>query len=314
LKVCSPLWQEDIKAAISALRPDLIFAFRFYLAPFLLPSIGSSLPVWLDVDELESVARLRLANLYASAKHPKEPIARMEVPAYQNLECQQLPLFQRLFAASDLECEAVRARFSEADARVMPNVYPFDLPQKPRQTDDHARLLFVGTFGYFPNKDALQYFVSRVLPKITERSSKPVEVTVVGSGILPTDQSSQFGLKVIGTVPDTTPYYASCDLVIVPLRAGGGTRIKILEAFSHQRAVVSTTVGAEGLAVKDGVELLIADDADVFAEQCLRLIENVDERARLAERGHQFFYRHHSLRVLEERMPYLFGDESAPIG
>src|SRR5262249_47066650 len=150
-----------------------------------------------------------------------------------------------------------------------------------------------------------------VLPRIRARSLVPVELHVIGSGLSEVgDQLSIPGVHLVGPVPETTPYYADCDAAIVPLRAAGGTRIKILEAFSHQRAVVSTRIGAEGLDAVAGVHLCVADDAQDFANQCLHLIRHPDERETLAGRGHAFFREHHTLKQLEEKLPQIFGDWS----
>jgi polysaccharide biosynthesis protein PslH len=307
LKMCSAASQEKIKTAIASLEPDLVFVFRFYLAPFVLPAMQTATPFWLDVDELESTSRARLAQLYAGAKHPRESIARMEFPAYERLEREHLKSFARLFAASELECATIRARHGHSDVRVMPNVYPFVLPQEQREPNGRARLLFVGTFNYFPNQDAIEFFSKQVLPTITARSARPVETIVIGSGFHATGGSLSSGITIVGAVPDTTPYYADCDAVIVPLRAGGGTRIKILEAFSHRRAVVSTSVGAEGLRVEDRIHLRIADDPESIAQRCLELLDNGHERTAMAQRAHTFFLEQHSLTKLEAAVDDLFG-------
>jgi glycosyltransferase involved in cell wall biosynthesis len=86
-------------------------------------------------------------------------------------------------------------------------------------------------------------------------------------------------------VPDLTVELREAALAVVPIRFGGGTRIKILEAFAHGLPVVTTTVGAEGLEVEDGRHLLVADDADALASACLRLLDDRDLRSRLAAAG-----------------------------
>jgi glycosyltransferase involved in cell wall biosynthesis len=301
-------WQQRIDSAIAASNAELVFVFRFYLAPFVLPAVDSSVPVWLDIDELESNARARLAANYADTDHSHENLARMEVVAYQKLEKEMLPRFARLFVASDLEAQLVRARVNDANLHVLPNSYPRIIPQSERNDDGIARLLFVGTFGYYPNVDALLYYAREILPIIKDRSTIAVETAVIGTGLESIARSGKLpGINCIGQVDETTPYYASSDAAIVPLRCGAGTRIKILEAFSHQRAVVSTTLGAEGLGVSDNAELRIAADPEQFATRCLELIGDRNARAALARRGHEFFVKHHSATKLEEMIPELFG-------
>jgi glycosyltransferase involved in cell wall biosynthesis len=301
-------WQDKITSAIASMNPDLIVVFRFYLAQFVVPAFARTVPIWLDIDELESKARSRLAAVYGLAgDRQKGAQLALEAQAYQNLEWHHLPSFKRIFAASNVEAKSVLTACTDADVRVLTNIYPRILPQPAREADGKFRFLYVGTFGYFPNCDAITHFVVDILPHIQRRSSLPVEVFVIGTGLTATGENPSVpGVNVIGAVPDTTPFYADCDATIVPLRSGGGTRIKILEAFSHQRAIVSTSLGAEGLEVTSGIHLHIADGAPEFAGSCLRLIENASERNALAKRGHEFFKEHHTARRLEALLPELF--------
>lgn len=305
-------WQEEITAAIQQRHPDLIVVFRFYLAPFIVNHVGPSTPVWLDVDEAESTSRSRLSHLNALAGKQREAFdLRMEALAYEKLEMHYLSSFERIFAASKIESECIVTRYPGARMHLLPNVYPVVRPQRPRQADGKARFLYVGTFGYYPNLDAVKYFCEDVLPRIRARCLVPVELYVIGSGLPEIgERLSMPGVYVVGPVPETTPFYSDCDVAIVPLRAAGGTRIKILEAFSHQRAVVSSSIGAEGLGVTAGVHLSIADSTEDFAGHCLRLIKDVDEREALAKRGHEFFRQRHTLQALEERLPQMFGESS----
>jgi len=308
----NPAWQHEITAAIQQRHPALIVAFRFYLAPFILTNADPGIPVWLDMDEIESTSRARLSHLYTMAGKKHEAFdLRMEAMAYEKLEECYLSFFEHVFAASQIECERILARRPDANVHLLPNIYPAVRPQRRRESDGKARFLYVGTLGYYPNLDAVMYFCTDVLPCIRARSLVPVELYVIGSGLSDVgDQLSIPGVHLVGPVPETTPYYADCDAAIVPLRAAGGTRIKILEAFSHQRAVVSTRIGAEGLGAVAGVHLCVADDARDFASQCLHLINDANERETLAERGHAFFREHHTLGRLEEKLPEMFGDWS----
>jgi len=99
-------------------------------------------------------------------------------------------------------------------------------------------------------------------------------------------------VTLVGQVPDMADELAVADLVVVPLRFGSGTRLKVLEAFAHRIPVVSTTLGAEGLGVEDGVHLLLADTSDGLAEACARLLDDEGLRQRLVERAHDLFRLH----------------------
>jgi glycosyltransferase involved in cell wall biosynthesis len=104
----------------------------------------------------------------------------------------------------------------------------------------------------------------------------------------------QPGVTVVGDVPSAADELAAARAVVVPIRSGGGTRIKILEAFAHRRPVVSTTIGAEGLEVVDGTHLLIADDVTGFADACVRLLHDDALCQQLVEAGSQLHADHYT--------------------
>lgn len=307
LALINAAWRRTIEESIQSCAPDLVVIFRFYLVPFVLPL--RRMRIWLDVDELESETRQRLAVLYAlRGGEANASRYRQEASAYEKIERHYFPMLERVFAASNREAENIRKRFASADVRVLPNTYPSISAQPPRPYDGQARLLYVGSLGYYPNRDAIAYFATQILPLIRQRSKVPVEVVALGGGSAFRGEDPRLpGVHFVGPVPETTSYYADCDAVIVPLRAGGGTRIKILEAFSHRRAVISTIVGAEGLDVTPDVHLKLADNAEMFAQACLDVIHNPEMRDVLADNGHEFFKRRHSMPVLMQRLPEVFG-------
>jgi sugar transferase (PEP-CTERM/EpsH1 system associated) len=146
-------------------------------------------------------------------------------------------------------------------------------------------LVFVGSMDWHPNQDAVSFFVRDILPKV--RREVPATLTIVGRHPPPSIQrlADIPGIVVTGTVPDVRPYLARAQLCVVPLRVGGGTRIKIFEAMAMGTAVVSTPLGAEGLPVSDGTNIALAADADAFAATLVRLLRNPDERRQLATAG-----------------------------
>jgi glycosyltransferase involved in cell wall biosynthesis len=145
-------------------------------------------------------------------------------------------------------------------------------------------LLFVGTFTYPPNVDAARYFCRAVLP-LVRREVPGARVVLVGHEPPPSVRAlaGTEGVVVTGSVPDVTPYYAEATACVAPLRAGGGTRLKILEAMALGRVVVSTTFGAEGLDVVDGEHVLLADTPRRFADATVRLLRDAGLRRRLSE-------------------------------
>jgi glycosyltransferase involved in cell wall biosynthesis len=151
--------------------------------------------------------------------------------------------------------------------------------------------LFVGTLGYYPNEEGIVYFCTRVLPLIRQASPRDVRVLVVGPGASPAiqDVAHARDVSLIGPVPDVRTVYRDADAVIVPIRAGGGTRIKVLEAFSYRRPVVATTLGVEGIAAQSGEHFLRGDTPAELADACLRLLVSPPLAERLADNAYVLF-------------------------
>jgi len=136
-------------------------------------------------------------------------------------------------------------------------------------------LLFIGVIGYPPNTDAVLYFCKAILPLI-RRAIPDARLLVVGHAP-PAEVrmlASSEAIIVTGAVEDPVPYYRRCRVCVAPLRAGGGTRLKILEAMAFGRPVVTTSLGCEGIEVVNGEHLLIGDTAEAFAENVIRLLRH----------------------------------------
>jgi polysaccharide biosynthesis protein PslH len=148
-------------------------------------------------------------------------------------------------------------------------------------------LLFIGNMGYPPCVDAAIYFCKEIFPLILRRNDA-VNLWIVGRNPRPEVLNlKSYNVHVTGRVVDVIPYYQLSAVSVVPLRAGGGTRLKILESMALGRPVVSTTIGCEGLDVVDGKHLLIADDPRLFAEKTVRLLGNPQLYKELAINGRQ---------------------------
>ena len=188
---------------------------------------------------------------------------------------------------SDLD----RGRLGAPNAAVVPNGYPRPAAVPPVPQDGPPTLLMVGKLGYEPNLDGAYAFVEQVLPRI--RAALPdARLRLVGGYPRSADVAwlaGQPGVTVVGEVPDVAPELARASAVVVPLRYGGGTRIKILEAFAYCRPVVSTTVGVEGIDAVPGEHLLVADRPDDFAAACVRLLCDRVLGRRLVGAAHQLY-------------------------
>ena len=186
------------------------------------------------------------------------------------------------------ELDATRAGF--ANCAVVPNGYrepPVALGRGA--VGRPPTVLFAGSTCYGPNADAAHWLVSEIWPLV--RSVDPGAVLRLvgepGTSVLRLAMAP--GVAVVGQVASMEPELARADVVVVPLRYGSGTRVKILEAFAHRIPVVSTSLGAEGLGALHGVHLLVADDPRSFAEACVALATDTTLRARLVGGAHRLF-------------------------
>jgi glycosyltransferase involved in cell wall biosynthesis len=162
------------------------------------------------------------------------------------------------------------------------------------QVPDEMSLLFFGTVRYHPNLDGLLFFLREVMPRLKARYPT-VKLRIVGPSVVP-EIAARAGddVEVVGLVDDVRPYIARATVVIVPLRIGGGTRFKILEAMAMGKAAVSTVVGAEGIAVRDGEDILLANDAVHFARQIGRLLDDAALRERIGAAARRLAERDYS--------------------
>jgi len=211
----------------------------------------------------------------------------IEAAKLRRYEWAKMPFYQAYLACSEHDAALIRRDAPEVPALVIPNgadlsaFVPSGCPKVEEPT-----LLYVGSMNYYPNIDAVQFFFAAIHESI--RQAVPdVRVQIVGHA--PPSEIQQLarlpGVEVTGTVPDVRPYYERATVFIVPLRLGGGTRLKIVEAMAIGLPVVSTTVGAEGLDVHPGEDILIADEPAFFAEGVARLLSDPSLCARIGGGG-----------------------------
>ncbi len=158
--------------------------------------------------------------------------------------------------------------------------------------EEPETLIFTGSMDWYPNEDAVTFFLKSILPHV--RQSYPnVRMLVVGQ--YPTDKLRQMvelantdsEVIITGRVDDVKPYINQASVYVVPLRIGGGTRLKILEALALRKAVVSTTIGAEGLNLVDQQEIILADQPEQFAKSIIELLDDAQRRRLLGEKGRE---------------------------
>jgi glycosyltransferase involved in cell wall biosynthesis len=191
--------------------------------------------------------------------------------------------FDRCITVSDVDRKNLLGQNPDLAIEVVPNGTDTKKFQPLEGGQTVPTLLFIGSMSYAPCVDGAVYFCHEILPYIRELIHD-IQVWIVGAS--PSAQVTQLAnesVHVTGYVEDIVPFYKKSMVSIVPIRAGGGTRLKILEAMAFGRPVVSTTIGCEGLDVINGEHLLVADDPRKFAEQTIRLLKDKSLYCRIAE-------------------------------
>jgi glycosyltransferase involved in cell wall biosynthesis len=202
--------------------------------------------------------------------------------AFEKRVCHQVG---HIVVVSPQDAAWTRELFGVPNVSEVPTGVDLEYFTPPGQVPKKYDFVFIGSMDWLANIDGVLYFVREILPLVRRRRPKAT-FAIVGRKPGPEIQKlarEDAGITVTGTVPDVRPYLWSSRLSIVPLRIGGGTRLKIYEAMAAKSPLVSTSIGAEGLEYTDGENIRIADSAKQFSEQCVDLIEQQQDAARLAQ-------------------------------
>lgn len=286
-------YERAIERAVADRKYDLGVVEHFWCAPYINVVERICAETVLDLHNIESVLHQRCATVTAGligAGH------RRFGAAARKLESALLPRYSAVLAASEQDAAAVRVIAPDARVHVYPNAIPWmDMPQAA----ELPRVVFSGNFEYHPNIDAAEFLVTQIWPKIRQLR-QGLRLRLVGRGdsfirhILPKGAPEETGIELTGPVPDAAAEIAQARIVVAPLRIGSGTRIKILEAWAAGRCVVATTLGAEGLAAQDGVNIALDDDPVRFAQRVATLSDDMDTRQRFGIAGRRTFEHRYS--------------------
>jgi polysaccharide biosynthesis protein PslH len=283
----------NIERALLAFADDASYALvhvsRLYLASLAgawMAEGGRQPSMVLDCDEDDASAYRRLARLYRKrGRDRRADWAEVEAVAFRTLAAQWLPRFDLLLAASSDEARLLSAHFDNVAPTIVPNILQAtaNYSALPRNDAGRRDILFVGNMSYPPNVDAAMWFASRILPKLRSAVPFPLRFVIAGGGA-PREVANLArhpGIVVAGRVADVAPFYRRAALAVVPIRAGGGTRIKLMESANHRVPVVATRFGAAGTGFRSGHELLLADNEREFAASCARLLTDLGLASRL---------------------------------
>ena len=233
-------------------------------------------------------------RFYQQETNPAKKLYRyLEYQKVKTEEIRQAKTFDHVFYPSKIDAETMRQYLSQS-VSVVPNGVDIDY-FRPSENGTSGPFLYFGAMNYGPNIDGVQYFAQEIWPLIRQKRPSAV-FEIVGPN--PPDQIKKLhgksGIHVTGEVKDIRDPLHRAAVIVVPLRIGSGTRLKILEAMAMGKAIVSTSIGCEGIEVANREHLSVADSPSEFAERCLELDSDPDLRRSLGKSGRQLVEENYS--------------------
>ena len=269
-QLASPELRAVLREEVGTAAPQFIVAHRL-TSMFALLSLATRLPpTFFDMDDIEHKFALRTAR---SAGLRQKLLHYLWLPGLLFAEWRALRAARRSFVCSAPDVRHLSRLFLTGSVQTLPNAIA--IPAAAAALPRGRIILMVGAYGYPPNADAAEFFINAVLPTLRTRLPG-VELWLVGAGSegLPSFKGAPANVRFVGFVDDLATVYEAARIVVCPVRYGGGTRVKLIEAAAWGKAIVTTTLGAEGLGIQPGHDALFADHPEAFADACLRLIED----------------------------------------
>ena len=279
-KYFSPAMEDQIRALIKQESPDLIHFDMLPLAQYL-PLCGN-IPTVLNDHNVESLLVERRAE--AASSLPQKIFFSNQAPKLEKFEAYATQNATEVLACSQDDAEILSQMGQGKEIHIIANGVDVEqfTPSERVQVDRNT-MIFVGGMGWFPNKDGMNFFIREVLPLIL-KENPDARLTVVGkSEGLDIPDTLQDKVITTGFVEDFRPLVHAAGVYVLPLRVGSGTRLKLLEAMAMGKAIVSTRIGAEGVILDHGENILLADPPEAIADAVLKLMQSDDLRNRLGK-------------------------------
>jgi sugar transferase (PEP-CTERM/EpsH1 system associated) len=296
-RLASPQFSSNLQSLIINYKFDALFVEGLELAPYLITNY--QLPIALfDAHNAETILQKR------AFENDIRNIKRLPAALYSFIQTRKLANFEarvcrrvnHVTCVSQEDAEALHALAPTLNPIIVPNgifLSDYQPSAVSHQPITNYQLLFTGKMDYRPNIDAVVWFAQEIFPKIKNEIPESQFVIV---GQKPTQAVKNLesinGIKVTGAVDDIRPHIGGATVYVAPLRMGGGTRFKLLEAMALKKPIVSTPIGAEGFAIQNGREMLLADAADSFAQAVITLLRDESKRRALSEAGYEFVKRY----------------------
>jgi len=297
---------EQIKAFEACLnsKPDKIFVHKLGSMGPLLKTHKLLPKVYLDLDDIEHVTFLRGIRL--RREWYKQLFNSALVPALFWGEYKAIQLAYRTFVCSDKDKIYLTNRWGLNGVVEVPNAVK--IPETQPITSEQT-LLFIGSYKYKPNIDAAEFLLKQVWP-IVYREIPGARLMIAGE---PAEKIRAHamgipGVEVLGFVKDLENLYRYSRVICAPILSGGGTRVKIIEAAAYGKPIVSTRIGAEGLQMRDGYDILIRDDPKLFAEACIKLLTDFEQCNQLGSAAHKTIVQRYDQAKVKSLIQKYFGD------
>ena len=296
-----PKMHELVGRVLAEKNIDVIQVEWPFLATYALPH--AHIPRVLVNIDLLSVALTRRAAL-ADSRRERAHLQR-QARLWRRYEAHIFPRFDAVAAMSEQDAGVIRARSAGARAVVLPNGVDAATIAPAPVREDVQELLFVGSPTHEPNLDAACWLLTEIWPELHRRHPR-LHLTLVNLDHPRVRGHDQPGVTITGRLPDLAAVYRRADIALAPLRAGSGTRLKILEAFAWGVPVVSTSIGCEGIDAVPDRHLLVADEARAFAAAVERLIMRADLRRALAREARALVEQAYDWRGIADRHETLY--------
>jgi glycosyltransferase involved in cell wall biosynthesis len=250
-------------------------------------------PVVLREHNYESLIYSRFAQ--SEPNRLKRLLAKVHGRRLKVEEDLLLKIVDAVAAITDVDAAHIRKAVPESRVKVIPAGVALDEFRPFMNSPEPDYVLFVGSMIWDPNLDAATWFIQQIFPLI-QRQRPDVELHFVGGleNRLRPFVAGNTAIILHGQVPDIRDYLGRATVLVVPLRVGGGMRVKLLEFFASGKAVVSTSIGSEGNLARDGVEVLLADEPEAFAMSVVRVLSNTGLRNELGSAAHDLAVRQYS--------------------
>lgn len=254
-------------------RPNAIVVHQLdAMCPALLTSRALP-PIFLDLNDIEHVKWIR--GIRQPPYWPGKGLYYLQVPALLSGERRAVKGARKAFVCSDVDRRYLARWWRLPQVVTIPNAVA--IPEYYRSDPASKTLLFLATYAYAPNIIAAEFLITEVWPLVREACPE-ARLIIAGNKPerIPSFANRPAGVEFTGFVDSLEPLYRRVRIVCCPVLSGGGTRLKILEAGAYGKAIVSTKIGAEGLNLRDGVEMVVRDGAVAFARACIALLNEPD--------------------------------------